>query len=472
MSIRVHTHIIYQTGGIRWWQFLLLAILSATAVALPLVVTAIWVFVCFSTLYGFFKGRTEYIWYGIVASPALEIWSRMSAAPLVPYEIGKYYLLLTICLLAIQFFRNRQTYAQYKTGGVLLFVLLPGLLVGLVHFDFEQWVFNVLSIIELSLLLLLASRERWPIERFCKTLQLCLTAIVGLVIYISVKSPLLSDIEFSLKANASASGGFGSNQVSSILGVGFVLTFILLMLKRPFFSVRWVNYILAGFFLFRGLLTFSRGGVVVAVIAVIVLFAPKIFSSVSSFIKYSFTAALFSIAALLIFYKVNDLTGNMLLLRYEGETPGTYEGSKTKTFNTMISGRGDVIMSDMEMFADNWLFGVAPGQSKLLRRSYGYDMEVAAHTEYSRLMSEQGLGGAIAVIILFVFPLYWIRRQNITTWKGVIGGLFTLALLTALHAATRTNITTVLYVLAAIPVLYEVKRKYHTQSVAENSLHR
>lgn len=461
----------YRTGGIKIWQLMLMVIISALAVIVSPVVSCIWMGLCIAVLYGFFKDRMEYIWYSIAASPAIEIWSRMASAPFIPYEAGKYFLLLCIVLLFIRQSYNRSSGKQYRIGGILLFVMLPGLLVGLAQFDFEQWVFNVLSIIELCLLLIIASRERWHIEQFCRALQISLVAIVCLTVYVSVKSPVFSDIEFSLKANASASGGFGSNQVSSILGVGIVLTSILLILNRPFFALKWLNYLLLIYFLFRGLLTFSRGGMVVAIIALIIAFVPKIFADTRSFLKYSGITALFLIMGTVVFIKINDMTGNMLLLRYEGETAGTYQGTKAKSLNTILSGRGDVVMSDMAMFKDNWVFGVSPGQSKLLRRSYGYDMDVAAHTEYTRLMSEQGIGGLIAAIAMFIFPVYWVRRQNISVWKGVIASLFTLALLTAVHAATRTNITVVYYVLAAMPVLYEA-RKYKKTPIADSSLYR
>ncbi len=460
----------YNTGGITIWQLLLLVVTAALAVLAPVVASGVWIGVCLAVLYGFFWNRMEYVWYAVAASPALEVWSRMAGAPGMPYESGKYFLLLCIGLFAIRIIRDKSAKPLYRTGGFLWWVMLPGLLVGLAHFDFEQWVFNVLSIIELSFLLMIAARERWHIERFCRTLQFGLIAIIALSVYISFKSPLLSDLQFSLKANASASGGFGSNQVSTVLGAGIVLTIILLILKRPLFAIWWLNYVLLAYLLFRGLLTFSRGGMIVAVIAIIIAAGPKILASVHSFIKYSFISLLVFLIGFAVFYKINDMTGNMLVLRYEGETAGTYYGSKTKTLNTMMSGRGDVMMSDIEMFGDNWLFGVAPGQAKLLRRSYGYDMDVAAHTEYTRLMGEQGLGGLFAVVIIFLFPLFWVHRQKIPAWKGVISALFTLAILTAFHAATRTNVTTVFYTLAAIPVFYEIRKK--KLPVEDNSLHR
>jgi len=462
----------YGTEGIKLWQFMLLLLIGAAGVFIPAVVTSVWLYVCAATLYGFFKGRNAYIWYAIAASPALEIWSRMTGAPLMPYESGKYFLFVCILLLAILQWRDKQLAPQYRIGGIILFALFPSLIVGIAAFDWEQWVFNVLAVLELGLLLILVARERLHVEQFCRALQYSLMAIMALTIYISVKSPVFSDIDFSLKANSSASGGFGSNQVSSIMGAGMVLTVVLLLLKRPLFAIRWFNYLLLGVFIFRGLLTFSRGGMVVAVLALIVAVAPKIFASVGSFIRYSLLGLLFGLMGLAIFYKVNDATGNMLLLRYEGETPGTYAGSKTKTFNTMISGRGDVVMSDLAIFSDHWLFGVGPGEAKLLRRNYGYDMDVAAHTEYTRLLSEHGLGGLFVVVMLFAFPVYWLSRQKNGTWRGISGALFTLALLTAVHSASRTNITVVYFAFAAMPVLYETTKKYYNKPVAEDSIYR
>ena len=73
--------------------------------------------------------------------------------------------------------------------------------------------------------------------------------------------------------------------------------------------------------------------------------------------------------------------------------------------------------------------------------------------------------------LLYFFSRYFgCTGKKIPAWKGVISALFTLAILTAFHAATRTNVTTVFYTLAAIPVFYEIRKK--KLPVEDNSLHR
>jgi hypothetical protein len=445
---------IFPAKGISLIAVLMLIFSGILAYYQPVLVSIIWASIFFLAIYGFITGKMKHCWYGIVASPAMEVLARMSVAPGMPYEVGKYFLLFAIVLMVIKLLMGSYDSSLFSVGGIILFALLPATIVNMANFDFEQWVFNALAILELAILLIIAARERWHVEEFCRMLQIALTAILLLVVYITVRSPLPSEVEFSLKANAATSGGFGSNQVATVIGAGIVLTTLLMILRRPFFSFQPFNYIFLLYLLFRGLMTFSRGGMIVALVAVAVAFMPNFFRSFSSFIKYSLITVVMIIATGIVFLKVNDLTGNMLLLRYQGETAGTYEGGKDKTLNTVLSGRGDIARSDIAIFRDYWLFGAGAGESKKLRSHYGFDMDVAAHTEYTRLLSEEGIGGLFTVILLFVFPFYWVYKQSIGTWRGVIGALFVLGLFTAFHAAMRTNTTIVFYVLATIPVLY------------------
>ncbi|WP_332910234.1 hypothetical protein [Algoriphagus boritolerans] len=44
--------------------------------------------------------------------------------------------------------------------------------------------------------------------------------ILSVLVYTIIKTPDLDSVEFSLGANFATAGGFGSNQVSTILGLG------------------------------------------------------------------------------------------------------------------------------------------------------------------------------------------------------------------------------------------------------------
>ncbi|WP_276133193.1 O-antigen ligase family protein [Polluticoccus soli] len=432
------------------------------------VITVLWVTTLALVLYAFFKGRADWIWYCIAASPVLEVWARMTRAPLLPYELGKYFLVVAIMLLILLKARQRKEHSHHSSGYWIIGAIIPSIFVNIVVFNLDQWIFNLLGILELATLLILVSFERWSIERFCRTLQYALIPVVPVAVYLTLSASDFSRITFDLSANSVASGGFASNQVSTILGAAVVLLLVLQILKRPLFTWRFLDFGLLGLLIFRGFLTFSRGGMMVAGLAVLIALSPSIFASVRSFFRFGVVGALIVVLSAVIFQKVNAITGNLLLLRYKGETYSTISGASAKDVNTILSGRGDIAVSDLLIFKDNFVFGVGPGISKTLRSKYGFE-NIAAHTEFTRLLSEHGIGGLVIAIVLIVFPVWWISRQKIAAWKGIVAALFALAILTTFHAAMRTNTSIVLYALAAMPVFYYTNRNVEQ---AEDTVHR
>ncbi len=452
----------FSAKSLSLWRLGWLAALGFAATLNTGVVTLTWLVVVLFSVYAFFTNKPAWIWYSVAISPFMELWARVTKASLVPMEVGKYYLVLAIIMLyLLRISERNKPRSLYNTGVIIIVFLLPSLVVALRVFSLDQWVFNVLSIVELALLLNLASKERWDIERFCKTLQIGSLGVILILVYISFKSPGLSEINFALNANDDAAGGFGSNQVSTILGLGIAYIMALIVLRRPFIKLSWLNYVLVGMLLFRALLTFSRGGVIGGMVTTIIMLLPAMLASHKTFLRYSLLGVVVGLISFSIFKEANSLTGNKLLLRYEGETAGTLSGDKAKNFNAITSGRGNIIEADVEVFFDNVLFGAGPGEARFLREKYGA-VRAAAHTEYTRLLSEHGIGGLLVDIILIVFPVVWLRKQKLRAWKGVSAGLFFLAIFSAAHSATRTNITIVAYVLAAMPIYYFNARK--TQS--------
>lgn len=416
-----------------------------------ILIAVIWLAILLATIWNYLKGNMSGVWYCIAASPGMEVWSRMSRAPLVADEIGKYYLVVAIGVILLHRLKNVAHYPVHHIGKILLLILLPSLVVNLATFNYDNWVFNGLGIIELTLLLLLSSGERWDVEKFCKALQYALYPLFGILVFVTLKTPTYEDFEFRLGANSS--GGFGSNQVATILGVGILVSTILIVLKRPLIAFRLLNYAMIGYLLFRGLMTFSRGGILVAAIGVVILFLPNMLASLRSFIRFTVVFAMLFAIGYLVFEKVNDVTDNKLMLRYMGETVGTLDRTKEKSLNSITSGRADIVASDWLIFKENPIFGVGIGYSAEERRKYGFEATVA-HTEFSRLLSEQGIGGAFAAFGLALFAFTWVFKQRLSAWKGVTGALFSLAILTTFHAAMRTNTSAVFYALAAIPVYY------------------
>ncbi len=440
----------YKANKLNILQVAALVAIGTVACYVPLLVTAVWAAVFLITLAALVSGRQDWIWYCIAASPIVEVWARMVKGAVVPDEIGKYYLLFAIAAILLHHIKTASNKPLYKTGSLIVVLLLPSLIVNLAGFSFDQWVFNILPTLELAFLLMLAARERWDIERFAKTLQFGLMPIVFVVMYLILKTPAISSVNFMLGANFKAAGG-GTNQVATVLGLGILYTMLLLLLKRPIVA-RWACYLLIAFLFFRSFLTFSRGGVFTAVASVYVAIGFAMIVNRKTFIRYSAIMIVFAALGVFVFNKVDELTGHKLTQRYSGETIATISGEQEKTWNKVTSGRTTLITADWNIFKEYFLFGAGPGGAKDLRTRYGAPPDSAAHTEVTRLMSEHGLGGLLAAIVLLLFPVYWLRKQRYRLWMGISAALFCMALLTSMHSAMRTNTTIVCYVLAAIPV--------------------
>ncbi|MCB0698579.1 MAG: O-antigen ligase family protein [Chitinophagales bacterium] len=459
----------YNTKGLTIIQSALLIGYGIASCYVPILVTVLWIAIFFITVFALFKDRQEWIWYCIAASPMLEVWSRMVKGVVLMDEVGKYYLLLAILCIFIYQRRQGAAKPQYNIGAILFFCVLPSLFVNLSTFNSEQWVFNILSLLELSALLTLATRERWDIERFARTLQFGLMPIAFVVIYMVYKNPSLSGVNFTLGANFDTAAG-GTNQVATVLGMSILFIMLLLLLKRPIVSIKWISYVLLAYLFFRSFLTFSRGGVFAAIVCVVIAVGFASSANAKTFIRNIAILVGFVIVGAIIFTNVDAITNNLLSQRYRGETIATISGEQEKTWNKVTSGRSSLIKADLNIFKDNFLFGVGPGGAKEYRTQYGAPPDSAAHTEVTRLMSEHGLGGLLAALAFLLFPIYWIRRQRYRLWMGVTGALFCMAILTSSHSATRTNTMAVCYTLASIPVFVRTQKKREQE--AQYNIHR
>jgi O-Antigen ligase len=431
---------------------LLIVLCGVFCTYLPLGSSAIWGVATLLTVYYTITQQKDKIWYIVALTPGLEVFSRLTNAPIVPFEIGKYFLTLPIAALLLLNVSNPNKPKNIWVSVTIISALVPSIVYSLFSgfFEFSSWLFNITGILQLATLTIAASKECWTINKFTNVLKILVLPIVMITLSVILKSPKFDEIDFSLTANTKASGGFGSNQVSTILGLGIAVLFLLILLKQRLFKLKIVNFIMLGLMIFRGLLTFSRGGVLVAILAVIVavlyfLAVRKNPSEIAMFVGGIFVCAI-------LFVVTNMITGNTLLLRYKGETKGTAEGTRKKDLSTLTSGRSEIANSDLRMFEENPVWGVGIGQSKVMRPKYGYK-EIIAHVEFSRLVAEHGIGGLIVIIVVTFFPLARIFRVQFPPAKLICIVFFILSIGTTFHAAMRTAVTPVLFSLACFTIV-------------------
>lgn len=379
-----------------------------------------------------------------------EIISRMSnTSPIIPFEMSKY---LTFVIFIYGIFLLKK---PNFNGFYLVILLIPGIVIGVLKVpDYRYLVFNVLGMINLGLGIsffggLVFKKLKFDLDNY---LRLTIYPLIVSLVCAIIKTPKYDELEFDLGANFDTSGGFGSNQVSTAFGLGLFLIFYLWFNKLKFTGfVSFFDLFFCLLFLFQGLLTFSRGGIIGGILGIILLIFGSIFSAsnmlkTNMFYKYLRTIILGIPLILLTLYSVNLITDGKLLLRYQGETTGTLLGNKEITINNFTTGRYDIFIGDIEIFLNNPIFGVGVNQSRYIRNS---NEGVVAHVEVSRLLAEHGILG---LVIFFIF-LYFlvINLKYLRDQRAIIVILFIVGLYTSFHAATRTFISPLIMSLILLP---------------------
>jgi len=154
-------------------------------------------------------------------------------------------------------------------------------------------------------------------------------------------------------------------------------------------------------------MTFSRGGFDMAVASALVALG-FLLKSRHSIVKASFLAA------------VLLLIGYFILLPYlDAFTKGALSARFQDTDSTH---RVDLIEDDLDAWSDNPVLGVGMGESQLYHQA-SLNKDVAAHTEFSRLLAEHGTLGLAAFVLILVMGALNLKRAPTTFAKATIAAL-------------------------------------------------
>ncbi len=391
---------------------------------------------------------------------AFELLARMTkCSPLIPWEASKY--LFTILTLFGIYLRSDKPRFRY-TGFWLILLAIPAIFLDRSgRVSGNEIIFNVMGIVNIGLGILFFSSLKIKKSRLPDLIRLILFPCITILTYTVIKTPDLKDINFLLGAQVVTSGEFGSNQVSTVLGLGFMLMSISCIMNWKVTSSRVLDGLAACAFLIQGLFTFSRGGMMSAGIALI-LFTYYLFFRSGYKARIPLTVKRYALPAFIVFtlaiFYANNITGGKLFLRYQGETEGTLLGSKEKTINTFTTNRNLIFMEDLDLWSEHPVFGVGAGASKYMRDE---GRGLTAHVELSRLLAEHGIPGLIIFILLIGFG-FSIRKETDPVMRAIKLGLYFLALFTTFHSATRTFITPLLLSMCSVNYIPDEK---HVDSV-------
>jgi len=381
-----------------------------------------------------------------------EVLFRMSGGMFF-YELPKYSVLLFLVTGLIVERRKHHVSVSY-----LVYILL--LLVGIAFVDipFNESIrkaiaFNLSGPVLLGVSAIYFYKRTLSTERILDMLFFMVLPVISMLSLLYFKTPDLKEVSFGGAANFETSGGYGPNQVATLLGLGVFVVAIHLFYKKRIFFIFFMDILLVLYLIFRGLLTFSRGGMLAAFIA-LAAFAFFYISSkedkVKSIIKYIGLVSLFGIA---LWVYTSNVTGGMLTNRYTNKNAA---GISKKDVST---GRFDLFKTEFDAFLDNPFFGIGVGGGKYHRLEI-LEKEAASHNEMSRLLGEHGMIGVVILFLLIIIPIRNILDQPFLA-RAFLSAFFLFWFLTINHSAMRIAFPGFIYGLSVAIITIHEKNSIH-----------
>ena len=304
--------------------------------------------------------------------------------------------------------------------------------------------FNLSGPISLGIIALYFYKRKISINKLLEILFFLGLPSIAMLSLLYFKTPDLKTIIFGGVANFAASGGFGPNQVSTVLGVGAFSLSVHLLFKRKYSGFLVLDVILIIYLFYRNLLTFSRGGFITGILALgffITLFLLSGKNKTQNVLKY---IGIISFVGMAIWVYTSDVTGGMIENRYSNRN------ASGVVKQDISAGRTGIFESELDGLYENPVFGMGVGSGKY-KRLEETGMIIASHNEVSRLLGEHGLIGIIILIILFVVPIFNSFNQPLYA-KAFLGAFFIFWFLTINHSAMRVAFPGFIYGLSLIRI--------------------
>src|SRR5690606_412614 len=172
------------------------------------------------------------------------------------------------------------------------------------------------------------------------------------------------------------------NQVATVLGLGMFAFFVQILLNSPSKILLIINTLLFAVCSYRGVITFSRGGVFVGLFMIFLLLIivfPKVNIRAKSKIVLSVIVGIF--LGSFVWAYISVQTGGMIDKRYANQNASGVEKE------SVLTGRERLMETEFQMFLDNPIFGVGVGKNKEERIEMT-GIVAASHSEVTRLLAE------------------------------------------------------------------------------------
>jgi hypothetical protein len=372
-----------------------------------------------------------------------EVFLRMTGGnPL--YEISKYGVMVFIII--------GMYYSGFSKGAtpywLFLLLLVPSVVISTFVLDFDTNIrkaiaFNISGPVCLGLASLYTFRRKISLEQMNKILLSMGLPIVTCMMYLTLYTPNIRDVITGTDSNVVTSGGYGPNQVSTALGLGMFVFFSRIILESSTKFLIIINLIIALNITYRGMLTFSRGGMITGFLMIVLLLLFLYFkSNYRGKVKLNYIIVLVVLAMMITWGYTSFQTGGLIDKRYANQD------ARGRVKESRFTGREEVAINEINTFLKNPIFGVGVGKGQEVRKAET-GIFIVSHDEITRMLAEHGTLGILGLLILFFTPLVLYLENKFNMFLLCFVAFW---FLTINHAAMRTAAPAFVYSLSLLNV--------------------
>ncbi len=389
--------------------------------------------------------KTDLVLVAAAYTTGFEVFSRMTQSAF-SYEFAKY---MVIIYVTIGMF-----YKGFKVKSwpfvVFLILLVPGVLFSAINLSYDSNVanaigFNLSGPVCLGIATLYCYDRRIKEQRFQDILTALLLPIISMTVYLYLYTPSIKDVLTGTASNFATSGGFGPNQVATVIGLGCFILFVRIIQVKSLF-INALDAALLGLIAYRGIITFSRGGILtggvcIGLFVLLYFLNGRVKQKVNLIMKFSVFVLLIG----LVWIVSSSSTGGLIDKRYSNQDAAGREKEDVTT------GRVDLLNKELEAFYQNPITGIGVGKIREYRLQET-GKNAATHNEVSRMLSEHGSFGLVALMLLFFTPLvYRIKnRSNLLAYSFFAFWFFTIN-----HSSMRIAAPAFVYGLVYLTIIRE-----------------
>lgn len=410
-----------------------------------------WATILLGLIWALNKKNAERVVYITGYIMAAEVLWRMTKASIF-WEGAKYAIALILLIALLQ----KKGWKANGTSLLYFILLLPSTVRTISAMPLgdarEAISFNLSGPFVLMVCIWYFSNVELTRQQIRKLFITSIAPIVGILTIAAYSTFTSSSIQFGNEANFTTSGGFGPNQVSSILSLGALFAYFLILLGKnnPYSRILLFGILIAT--TAQSALTFSRSG--------LYMFGIGIFAA-SVFLVRDGKALFRNIVLFVLFY---SLATFFLLPWLDGFTSGAFI---QRIQNTSLTGRDKLMQADLRIWVENPILGVGPGVStemhKILFRI------AASHTEYTRLLAEHGLLGLFAMILLVYLTVQSFLQAKPSTNKAIISAILVWFILYLSSSGMRLAAPSFLFGLAASRAFTQEDKEESAEEIAPDT---